>query len=172
MGYADQIRCNFPLPTKDSIKSAVATGAHVGESLAQGKVAGISDENETREGRATENAQAETEKLEESGPKEVLQAKGEGDADPHLRSSTAHQSAYDSGMSWGRAGQTETSHERGAETIPESALQAAGINPGLVGTSVSPIPEVLPGPAGFEPAPSRTSSTYNAAAIFENTRIG
>lgn len=48
----------------------------------------------------------------------------------------------DGGMSWGRGGQTETTAERGAETIPLGAAESLGISP-EVSTQTSPTPSDL-----------------------------
>ena len=94
--------------------------------------------------------------------------------DARLRSNTEHQNAYvtDASMSWGRAGQTETTRERGAEKIPAPALQSCGIAPGDV-TQTSPTPEVLPGPSGsrFEPDGDHSTGTWNMSEI-SSYRIG
>lgn len=50
--------------------------------------------------------------------------------------------ATDAGMSWGGAGGTQTSRERNAETIPESAQQSMGIAPS-VASGTSPKPTTL-----------------------------
>ena len=104
---------------------------------------------------------------------ERLASAGE-DAGP-LRSATTHKNPYtvDAGASWGRSGQLETSRERGSEQIPESARQSMGIDPGMTSEGVSPVPEILPGPAGsrFEPDTDHSAGTWNASDIFANTRI-
>jgi hypothetical protein len=45
----------------------------------------------------------------------------------------------DGGMSWGKSGETESTRERGAETIPPGAMASLGINPQQSSTT-SPTP--------------------------------
>jgi hypothetical protein len=104
---------------------------------------------------------------------ERLASAGE-DAGP-LRSATAHKNPYtiDSGMSWGRGGQTETTVTRGdPESNPRSAMAGAGIAPADM-TQTSPVPEILPGPSGqrLEPDADHSAGTWNMSDI-ANYRIG
>lgn len=74
----------------------------------------------------------------------------------------------DASMSWGRAGATETSTERGAPTIPAPALQSMGIAPADV-SQTSPTPKNL----GTELKPdANRNESWNAEQIFSGTRIG
>jgi hypothetical protein len=91
-----------------------------------------------------------------------------------LRSNTQHADPYkttDSGMSWGMAGQTQATVERNAETIQPAAKESMAIAPSESGSTVSPVPEVFPGPASLQPTPSRGASTFNMSRIAE-TKIG
>jgi len=91
--------------------------------------------------------------------------------DARLRSNTSHQSAYalDSGASWGRSGQTESTAERNAETIPAPALQTMGIAPSMTSASTSPTPNEFHAPVKPD---GNHNAAWNAGDIFNNTRIG
>jgi hypothetical protein len=79
--------------------------------------------------------------------------------------------AQDGGMSWGTGnGGAQTTHERGAETIPPSAAASTGISPDDV-SSASPTPSTLGRPL-TSASGSGAEKNYNASAIYENTRIG
>jgi hypothetical protein len=89
--------------------------------------------------------------------------------DARLRSNTEHQSVYtlDSGMSWGRGGQTETTVTRGEpESNPPGARAAEGIAPADL-TQTNPTPEILPGPGGgrFQPDADHCAGTWNMSDI-------
>lgn len=103
-------------PMTDGIKSAVVAGAHAGATLAAGKV-GI-DVDENRE-QAIKNGEETPTAWQEQQPE-----------------------VTDGGMSWGKSGQTETTHERGAESIPLSAMESLGIQP-QQSSSTTPEPATL-----------------------------
>jgi hypothetical protein len=137
MGYADQIHCNFPIPTRDS----------------------------TRTARAAENENAEESKTEAGGE---VGGMAPADRNDEIKRGEAHPAAWDAGMSWGASGGTETTSERGAESIPQAVQQSMGIDPENV-SSASPTPETLGRP--LVPAANHNES-WNAASIFEHTKIG
>lgn len=132
------------LPMTDGIKSAVVAGAHAGATLAAGKV-GI-DVDENRE-QAIRNEEETPTAWQEQQPE-----------------------VTDGGMSWGKSGQTETTHERGAESIPLSAMESLGIQP-QQSSSTTPEPATLGRPLQPD-SPSGSSGNWNASDIFRNTRIG
>jgi len=106
-------------------------------------------EGQARPARASENEQAEQSKGNE---RETLLATGNGD----------------SGMSWGRAGSTETTSERGAPAAGSNPC--SGIDPQNV-SQVSPMPSDLGRPL-TPVSGSGSQGNLNAAGIFEATRIG
>ncbi len=74
----------------------------------------------------------------------------------------------DSGMSWGRGGETETTAERGAESIPPAALASMAIDPQPGGTT-SPQPDQLSRPV--RPDADASAGNWNMHDII-NTKIG
>jgi hypothetical protein len=75
----------------------------------------------------------------------------------------------DASMSWGRSGQTETSHERNAETIPPGASRSMGIDPQMI-SSTDPTPYQFDRPT--RPVPNCSEGNWNMEAIANSTRIG
>ena len=76
----------------------------------------------------------------------------------------------DSGMSWGKSGQTETTAERGAPTIPPGAAAALGISPENA-TSTSPQPDTFYRPPQPPPQHGSKGGHANAGDIFSSTKI-
>jgi hypothetical protein len=142
MGYADQIHCNFPVPTMDSTRTARAS------------------ENFNAE----ETKQAETEGAVESSSEDL------DERNHAILTKGAKPGAVDGGMSWGTGnGGTQTTAERGSETIQPAAREAMGIEPMNV-TQQSPTPTTLGEP--LRPVSgSGSHGNFNMSDI-ANYRIG
>jgi hypothetical protein len=99
-----------------------------------------------------------------------------GDDDPQPASTDAkpeRQDPYradDGSMSWGGSGYTQTAPERNAETIPQSALQSAGIDPSMVPMPANPTPSTLGEP--LRPGRSGGASGNLNMGDIANYKIG
>ena len=144
-------------------KGAAEAAEGVGHAIKRVASLGEDESEPTRQARAAEN-EAEEAKLdtpsseatsgeiaESNAP--ILRGEARPDAseaqtqpevsDACLRSNVRHQSAYDSGISWGRSGSVEATRERGQEQIPEGAAAGTGFGAIEIAGSVSPIPATL-----------------------------
>ena len=139
----------------DSIASAARTGAAIGEKVAQGHVDNYSEE---------ETAKAKKEGAVVSSDENATHERNL----EILRGATPAAASEDAGLSWGQSGGVQTSRERSAESIPPSAAVSTGISPSMV-------PGPTPEPSTFS-RPSEAdrdhNQSWNAASIFERTKIG
>jgi hypothetical protein len=136
------------------IVGAAKAGVRAGERLAQGHVDNYNEEETAKakkEGAVVSSDEHETHERN----LEILRGATPG-------------ASSDAGLSWGQSGGVQTSHERGAETIPPSAAGSTGIMPSMV-AGPSPTPSDFGRPS--QPDGNHNQS-WNAEQIFSGTKIG
>jgi hypothetical protein len=144
-------------PAHDGVVSTARAGAAAGERVAEGHVPGLDNLN--------------SEKMAEAKKEGAVVSSDENEVHERnleiLRGATPAASS-DAGLSWGQSGGVQTSHERGAETIPPSAAGSTGIMPSMV-AGPSPTPSDFGRPS--QPDGNHNQS-WNAEQIFSGTKIG
>jgi hypothetical protein len=129
---------NFPVAQPRQVRDEMATGPSVESQLME--TDGISNAVKAGAAAGEKIAEGKVPGVDNYNEEETAKAKKSGTV-----------VSADAGMSWGRGGETETTHERSQETIPPGAASAEGISPTLM-TSVSPEPSTLGRPTVPVPA--------------------
>jgi hypothetical protein len=139
-------------PVRDGLVSTARAGAAAGERVAEGHVPGVDNLNSEKMAEAKKEGAVVSSDDDETHERNLEILHGATPA-----------GAADSGMSWGKVGSTETSAERGSESIAPGARTALGIDPQGISQSTSPEPSDFGKP--LRPVSDHSQGNWNMADI-------
>jgi len=146
------VTCHFPVAQPRQVRDEMATGSSIESQLTEMETDSIGSAVKAGAAAGEKIAAGKVPGVDNYNEEETAKAKKSGTV-----------VSADAGVSWGRGGETETTHERSQETIPSGAASAEGISPTLM-TSVSPEPSTLGRPTVPVPA-NGAAGNWNMSEI-------